>query len=68
MATSNPVTRCLLCHDVIENGDVHLHLRNVHEVAIGEATRADVPVGDYPAPRPLKAERSSKEERVVLAG
>ncbi len=66
MATSTAPTRCLLCNDVITDGDVRQHLRVVHEVMVGERTHVDVPVGAAPAPRPIKAgPRTGEKEKLA---
>jgi hypothetical protein len=45
MAETSRLMRCLLCNGATARVDVTRHLRVVHQVAPGEITRADVPVG-----------------------
>lgn len=67
MIGNSPRTRCHLCEAPLEDAELRVHLRRVHQVAVGERTMADVPIGRMIAMKPTTSDRD-QAPRILLAG
>ena len=64
MRTETSRNPCLLCDSPVDAADLSRHLRTVHEVALGETTIADVPIG-RPKPVGVALPAATPEEQLV---
>ncbi len=65
MVTPAPSARCPLCASPVPSTDREDHLRAFHQVAPGETTVADVPVGRWDWLRAAPFARELDEELAV---
>ncbi len=67
MLTRSTLECCPLCDGMVDLAKMSSHMRTLHQVAPGEPTVADVPVGGKNPLRMAHANRE-REEELVAAG